>query len=199
MSIVQGDLLASLRQRYDEPQRHYHSWAHIEALLRHYETIKSKLNDPDAVLIALYWHDAIYDPMAADNEAKSADLMLEEAQGLLPEDRLKRADTIIRATATHTVPEGVSDADKSDLELFLDIDLSILATPKAVFDQYEQDIRKEYAHVPIDLYRQGRGAVLTTFLERERLYFSDGFFSKWEQTARTNLQTSIDLLSKLET
>ena len=199
MSLVPSDLLASLKQRYDEPQRHYHSWVHIEALLRHYEAIRPNLSDPDAVLIALYWHDAIYDPKAADNEAQSADLMLKEAKGLLPLERLDFAATIIRATATHTVPSGLNAQDQHDLELFLDIDLSILAASDVVFDQYEKDIRKEYAHVPLNLYRQGRGAVLTRFLERERLYFSDVFFSKWEQSARKNLQQSITRLSELET
>lgn len=199
MSIVHDDRLAALKQRYDEPQRHYHSWAHIEALLRHYETIEPSLYDPSAVLVALYWHDAIYDPKAADNEVQSAELMLKEAADLLALERINFAATIIRATATHTVPSGLSVQDQHDLELFLDIDLSILAAPDAVFDQYEEDIRKEYAHVPLNLYRQGRGAVLTRFLERDRLYFSDVFFSKWEQTARKNLQKSIKRLSELET
>ncbi|NQY13859.1 MAG: hypothetical protein HRT81_08390 [Henriciella sp.] len=187
-----------LQERYGEAQRHYHNWQHIEALLGHFKTIVDQLSDPDSVLWALYWHDAIYDPQASDNEDKSADLLLEMAASDLPAASLTRADRIIRATKQHLVPAGLAAEDQADLELFLDIDLSILAASPSVFDTYETHIRSEYAFVPGPVYVQARRAILQGFLKRDRLYFSDFFFAQWETQARSNLSGSIEQLTKQE-
>jgi predicted metal-dependent HD superfamily phosphohydrolase len=66
--LIPAALMEALRQRYYEPQRHYHTWAHVEALLGHYRRWVRSLNRPEPVLWALYWHDAIYDPQRKDNE-----------------------------------------------------------------------------------------------------------------------------------
>mgnify|MGYP001791742325 CR=1 FL=1 len=190
-----SDMLDGLKLRYGESQRHYHTWDHVEALLAHFHSIEATLFDPEATLWALYWHDAIYDPQKSDNEDQSADLLREEAAGILDSDALDRADTIIRATQQHLVPEGVSAEDRHDLQTFLDIDLSILASDADVFDTYEANIRKEYAFVPEDVYAQARAAILSGFLKRERLYFSDHYHNLWEDRARANLQRSISRLT----
>lgn len=191
-----GALISGLKARYAEPQRHYHTWAHIEALLGHFDDIEKQLHDPTAVRWALYWHDAIYDPQAGDNEDKSADLLREQAPAELAAEQLERADCIIRATKSHQVPSGLTTEEASDLALFLDIDLSILGAPQAVFDRYETQIREEYEFVPADIYRQARGGILKGFLARERLYFSEHYYALWETTARENLQRSITRLER---
>jgi len=198
MLVPSTEQLATLQKRYGEAQRHYHTWQHIEALLGHFQTIADQLNDPDSVLWALYWHDAIYDPQASDNEDKSADLLLEMAASDLPTASLTRADRIIRATKQHLVPAGLAAEDQADLELFLDIDLSILAASPSAFDAYETHIRHEYAFVPEPVYVQARRAILQGFLKRDRLYFSDFFFAQWEAQARSNLSCSIEQLTKQE-
>ncbi|MEH6807301.1 MAG: hypothetical protein V7651_00490 [Hyphomonas oceanitis] len=192
--IPPSDLLEPLKTRYAEPQRHYHTWAHIEALLRHFGRLKPHLNRPEAVLWALYWHDAIYDPMAKDNEDESADLLQAEAGTHLAPDDLALADKIIRATAKHVVPEGLSPEDESDLCFFLDMDLSILAARPDVFDQYERDVRAEYAAVPDMAFRAGRSMILQGFLKRDRLYFTDTCRAEWEEAARANLARSVAAL-----
>jgi len=189
-------LISGLKARYAEPQRHYHTWAHIEALLGHFEDIQNQLHDPTAVRWALYWHDAIYDPQASDNEDKSADLLREEASPELAAEQLERADCIIRATKSHQLPAGLGAQDASDLSLFLDIDLSILGASRSVFDRYESQIREEYSFVPTDIYCQARGGILKGFLTRDRLYFSDHYHALWETTARENLQRSVARLER---
>jgi predicted metal-dependent HD superfamily phosphohydrolase len=189
-------LIEQLKSRYAEPQRHYHTWAHIDALRGHFDSVKDQFHDPTGVLWALYWHDAIYDPQAADNEQRSADLLLEEAPPEVGESRLKFAACIIRATQKHEIPSSLSVQDESDLALFLDIDLSILAANELVFDQYEAQIRAEYEFVPLDLYRQARAGILKGFLNRARLYFSDHYYNLWETRARDNLQRSITRLDR---
>lgn len=191
-------MLNDLKRRYGEAQRHYHTWDHVDALLGHLSPLQDRLNDPSAVLWALYWHDAIYDPTASDNEDASADLLKAMASGALPETSIRRADAIIRATKKHLVPHGLDPEDISDLELFLDIDLSILAAAPAIFDNYEVQIRNEYAFVPEPLYVQARCEILRGFLKRSRLYFSDVFHEKWEDRARANLNRSIETLHMKE-
>ena len=198
MCAPSPSLIDELKRRYGEPQRHYHTWDHIEALLGHYQTMVDRLNDPIATLWALYWHDAIYNPQAGDNEDKSADLLQDMAPSGLPDASRIRAAAIIRATKQHLIPDGLSLADQADMELFLDIDLSILATSDRVFDRYEKQIRHEYAFVPEPIYVQARNGILKGFLNRDRVYFSEVFHEQWEAPARANLKRSIETLDARE-
>jgi len=194
--LIPAALMEALRQRHGEPQRHHHTWAHVEALLGHYRRWVRYLNRPGPVLWALYWHDAIYDPKAKDNEERSAQLLEQDAAGHLSPHDIQFAAAIIRATATHTVPEGLPARDAEDLALFLDMDLSILGAPEAVYDQYEQDIRAEYAFVPEEAYRAGRGTILKGFLSRPRLYFTDIAHAEWDAAARANLTRAVRALEQ---
>ena len=187
-------LIAALSARYAERQRHYHTWAHIAALLAHFRRWESHIHRPEPVLWALYWHDAIYDPTASDNEEQSAQLLERDAVGHLPPEDIAFAAMIIRATARHLVPEGLSAGDTADVSLFLDIDLSILAAPAPVFDQYERDVRAEYAFVSDEAFRTGRLAILKAFMDREQLYFTPQCRADWEPLARANLARSIAAL-----
>lgn len=193
--MIPAPLLDALRARYTEPQRAYHSWDHIEALLRHYRRWEAHFHRPVPVLWALYWHDAIYDPQAKDNEEQSAVLLEQEARGNLSAEDTAFAASIVRATTAHKVPDQLGAKDKEDTALFLDLDLSILGAPIHVYDRYETDIRKEYAFVPIEAYRAGRGAILKGFLARERLYLTDLAHAEWDAPARANLKRAIAALS----
>jgi predicted metal-dependent HD superfamily phosphohydrolase len=126
----------------------------------------------------------------------SAQLLEQEAAEHLSPHDIGFAAAIIRATATHTVPEGLPAQDARDLALFLDIDLSILGAPEPVYDQYEQDIRAEYAFVPADAYRAGRGAILKGFLSRPRLYLTDIAHAEWDAAARANLARALRALEQ---
>jgi predicted metal-dependent HD superfamily phosphohydrolase len=50
-----------------------------------------------------------------------------------------------------------------------------------------QQVREEYAHVPDDLWRQGRGAVLRRFLGAPVLYAEPSFRARLDAPARANL------------
>jgi predicted metal-dependent HD superfamily phosphohydrolase len=184
-------MIGDLQARYSEPGRHYHSWAHIEALLRHYYRWETAFRRPAPVLWALYWHDAVYDPKAKDNEEQSARLLETAAPGHLPDEDIAFAATIIRATANHQVPGTLSPDDAADTALFLDLDLSILGAPAHVYDVYEIAIRQEYAFVPEAAFRAGRGAILKGFLARERLFLTDVAHTEWDAQARVNLARAI--------
>ena len=91
--------LAKLKARYGEPQRAYHTWAHIEALLDHFDILADHVHNKTRILWALYWHDAVYDTTRGDNEAVSADMLRTDGQGLVPDETLEEAAIIIEATA----------------------------------------------------------------------------------------------------
>ncbi|HRK66910.1 MAG TPA: hypothetical protein PKY73_05105 [Hyphomonas sp.] len=192
--MIPARMIDALRARYSEPGRHYHSWAHIEALMRHYRRWEATFHRPVPVLWALYFHDAIYDPTEKDNEEQSAILMEREAKDHLPADDIAFAATIVRATAAHKVPDGMSQDAAADTALFLDLDLSILGAPTHIYDRYETDIRKEYAFVPEEAFRAGRGAILKGFLARERLYLTDIAHSEWDALARENMKRAVAAL-----
>jgi len=195
LSDVPPALLAELRARHAEPQRAYHGWSHIEALLRLREELADRLCDPAAVLWAILFHDAVYDPHAADNEERSAKLLeAAEVKGLNDAARA-RAARLIRMTAAHAIPGGLPADETADAALFLDMDLSILGAPPERFDAYEAGIRHEYAHVPTEAFRSGRAAILRRFTERPHLYLSDWGRDRFEAAARANIARSLAKLS----
>ena len=187
-------LLVGLKARYGEVQRAYHTWDHITALLGHFDRLSEHIHDKTRLLWTLYWHDAIYDPLRADNEARSANLLRVEGKDAIPEATLEDAAQVIEATAKRQLPESLSGDALSDAAFFLDMDLSILAARDDVFDAYEDHIRIEYSFVPIEVYTSARAPILKGFLGREQLYFTDRCHALWESKARTNLSRSIKKL-----
>ena len=195
VGMAHEDVLADLRNRYAEPQRRYHTWAHIEALLGWFALRRDHLHDPAAVQLAILFHDAVYDPARSDNEAQSAQLLRDADLPDVSDDARLRAVRMIEATAAHGLADNLDENDRSDMAEFLDMDLSILGVAPAVFDGYERAIRDEYAFVPEALFRAARRGILERFLERPTLYFSDWGHERFEARARSNIAASIAALS----
>ena len=195
VGMAPEDVLADLRNRYAEPQRRYHTWAHIEALLGWFALRRDHLHDPAAVQLAILFHDAVYDPARSDNEAQSAQLLRDADLPDVSDDARLRAVRMIEATAAHGLADNLDENDRSDMAEFLDMDLSILGAAPAVFDGYERAIRDEYAFVPEALFRAARRGILERFLERPTLYFSDWGHERFEARARSNIAASIAALS----
>lgn len=190
------DLARGLQARYGEAQRHYHGWTHIQTMLTGLAEIQDMLDSVAAVEIAVWYHDAVYDPRAGDNELKSAELAASDLAGKVDERTLTGATAMIRATFGHQMPDDGAAEDLQDCAAFLDLDLAILGADADTFDTYDANIRREYHFVPDDLYRPARRAVLEGFLGRPRLYFTEYASSRLELAARTNLQRAIDRLAR---
>jgi predicted metal-dependent HD superfamily phosphohydrolase len=174
----------ALTLRYQEPHRVYHGMGHVEALLQGQLAHRDLIRDQLAVMLAIWFHDAVYDTHRQDNEAQSALLageMLQQA-GADPAliDSVQRK---VRATQHHDWTDGDPDS-----AVFLDLDLGILAAPAEAYDRYAQQVAQEWAWVPESAYRQGRAKVLQAFLDRPRIYFTPALCAKWEAAARGNLQ-----------
>lgn len=176
----------TLQQRYAEPQRAYHTLSHICECLAQWDRVHHLAARPAEVEMAIWCHDAVYDPYRSDNEALSAQwaravLMAAGVEA----DAVQRVADLINGTA-HSHPP-----DDPDAALLLDIDLAILGADPARFDQYEQQIRREYAWVPWSRFCRRRAAVLRMFLQRPTIYWTEHFVQRLEHPARINLQRSL--------
>lgn len=179
-------LMQKLVNAYQESHRHYHTLQHLEECLRWFEGHRDLAEEPAEVEMALWFHDAIYNVRANDNETKSADWA---HQALLDAEvdsgRVARIRQLILATRHTAAPEG------NDQALLVDIDLAILGAPSQRFDEYELQIRKEYAWVPGIVFRQKRRNLLRQFLSRPAIYHTAKFNTLLEKQARANLIRSL--------
>ncbi len=176
---------------YSDKNRFYHNWDHIKNCLDEFSAARYLAVHTNEVELALWFHDAIYDTRAKDNEEQSALMAYHVciAAGLhqLFTERVKRR---ILVTNHIVVPENI------DEKLMVNIDLSILGKPADEFDEYEKNIRKEYSRVVLEEeYKKGRKDILQGFLDRPVIYSIDLFKDKYEEQARENLEKSIKQLS----
>jgi predicted metal-dependent HD superfamily phosphohydrolase len=173
-------LCEKLLRAYGEPHRHYHTLQHLEECFAQFDLLRKKAERPAEIELALWFHDAIYDTRRRDNEARSARWAFEVLQPLA-RDAAERVKMLVMATRHEAVPQGV------DAQVLVDVDLSILGAPEARFDEYEAQVRREYAWVPMPLYRRQRRKILAGFLEREPIFNTKLFVERYEARARANL------------
>ena len=165
-------LLADLRARLAEPQRVYHGQAHVDALLDDFRASRDAFHMPDAVELAIWFHDAVYIPGARDNEARSADLLRQLLDGLVSAPTLALAETMVRATEHHTVPNALPAPQAEDVAGFLDMDMAILGAEPATYDDYAEGVAREFIPVVGEAaYRHGRATFLRAALDPARTLF----------------------------
>lgn len=178
-----GALFAQLKAAYAEPQRHYHTQQHLGECLSAFYDVRALAEHPDEVELALWFHDAIYDIKGHDNEQRSADWAREVLRDAgVAGEAAQRVHDLVMATRHTAVPSG------HDERLLVDIDLSILGAERTRFDEYEQQIRREYAYVPGFLFRRKRREILKGFLDRPAIYSTPYFHDALEARARDNLR-----------
>ena len=192
--LISKTLKKELSALYRQPGRHYHGVAHIEALLALLDKHRADLSDPRAVEAAIWFHDAIYDSRAKDNETRSAALAGKKLAGRTDQQRLSRITAMISATATHELPQFGDGNALRDAALFLDMDLAILGAAPDAFDAYEQAVRREYGWVEEPMWRTGRSAVLKNFLARPHIFHTEEFRQRFEPQARQNMARSLKAL-----
>jgi predicted metal-dependent HD superfamily phosphohydrolase len=191
--------LAALRVRLGEPHRVYHRQSHVDAMLRGMQDLPGPLLHPAAMELAIWYHDAVHDPAARDNEERSAALLRADLTGLVHPQVLGVAMEMIRLTATHTLPPDLPDNWREDVALFLDLDLSILGAPPDAYDAYEQGIVAEFEPVHgRKAYQNGRAAFLRDMLARPRLFNTAHFHDMLEAAARANLRRALERIGIAE-
>jgi predicted metal-dependent HD superfamily phosphohydrolase len=190
--MISGAVRNELIARYGEPHRRYHTMTHIEDCLAQV-TASTDFSDEQRRLmeVAIWFHDAVYDATRHDNEAASARLAVERlrAEGA-SQTFIDEVSRLIMLTAGHSV-----EPDDAIGARLVSIDLSILGAEPERYDIYAEAIRHEYGHVPEPLYRAGRAAILSRFLESELLFADPILARRCETRARANLAREITSLT----
>ncbi|PIN81558.1 hypothetical protein COV11_01755 [Candidatus Woesearchaeota archaeon CG10_big_fil_rev_8_21_14_0_10_30_7] len=199
-----ANYFSKIINQYTGTNRHYHNLQHVIHCLDEFKHVKHLVDCKDALELAIWYHDFIYytktfddkkNPIIVqDNEEKSAIFAYEVAKELrMQDDFAQKVHDLIILTKNHfIVPKTI------DEQVMLDADLSILGQPKDIYDAYEQAIRREYAWVPIDIFRKKRGIILQKFLNksRESSIYSTGYFcKKYESLAVENIERALFNLS----
>lgn len=170
-------LWTELGTLYSESHRHYHHLGHIASSLAEFDATGS--NNP-LIEGAIWFHDVIYDPKRGDNEAASIAWFLDATSSWLAPQSATAITRLIEATDFR-----LPLSDDPDSRLMVDIDLAILSTSPEAYADYCQAIRREYAHVSDEAFREGRAKVMAGFLERP-IYRTEWFIDR-EERARENI------------
>jgi predicted metal-dependent HD superfamily phosphohydrolase len=183
-------VLARVTALYSEPHRAYHTLQHVAHCLREFRAVARLAKRPLEVEMAIWFHDAVYDTHATDNEERSSDLAAQCLTALkLPVALIRRVGKLILATRHRAIPRDI------DEKLLVDLDLAILGRPREEFWEYEHNVRREFEWVPEDQFRTARAKILQDFLDRSSIYFTEPFRKKYESRARKNLAESISRLT----
>lgn len=190
LDTLPAGMREQLRAQYAQPPRAYHSFAHVEEVLAHYAAVAHGpgWQQPDEVLLALLYHDAVYEAGRKDNEARSAELAAAAIAQWLPQWPLDvdRVRELILLTARHGhLAQAPLDADAA---LFVDCDMAILAADPARFDAYDRAIAQEYrGKLPQWMFRHYRRRFLRGLLDSAAIFVSPWFRERCEAMARTNI------------
>lgn len=183
----------SVTARYRAADRRYHDVRHLRWVVRHTVSLLRRyhIDDPDAVVAAAFFHDAVHTVDRSDDEQRSAELA-HRALGELAWTRARRdrvAEMII--ATTH---RGVDIVDTVDTAVLLAADLAVLASEPAAYGDYTRAVRAEYSHLDDEQWRRGRRDVLQSFLDRPAVFAVGLGLDDWERRARANLTAELAAL-----
>jgi predicted metal-dependent HD superfamily phosphohydrolase len=180
---------SALVAAWSEPHRRYHDLAHLAAVLGIVGELAGAAADPDAVRLAAWYHDAVYDPTRSDNEEVSAARARAGLRGLVDDARIAEVERLVLLTAGHDAEPG--DANGAVL---CDADLAVLAGPPESYAAYASAVREEYGHLPDEVFAAGRAAVLEQLLALPTLFRLPAVAEQWTPRARANLAAELSLL-----
>ena len=184
-----NELWMEIDKNYSSKKRHYHTLQHLENLLAQLTEIKTKIQNWEAILFTLFYHDIIYNSLKSDNEEKSAELAEKRMKQIsVSKDTIELCKNQILATKSHV------QSTNKDTKYFTGADLSVLGQNWEAYSLYYKNVRKEYSIYPDFVYNQGRKKILNHFLSMDKIFKTDFFYNKFEAQAKKNLQKEMELL-----
>ena len=193
-----AELGESLLQAWEQPHRAYHHSGHLSQMLTDLDRLyaqRTQGSTPLALVLAAWFHDAVYEGAPGEDESRSEQLASASLEplvtaGLLTGHELQMVSLLVRATATHELPESAdlpAGYEPADIQFFLDADMAILAADTARYRRYLRGVRSEYSHFDNEAFRTGRTTFLRSILDRKRIFLSEQALQLWEEPARANL------------
>lgn len=183
MNLI-NELWVEIFKHYSSKNRYYHNLNHIYNMFQHMYNIETEIEELDEFKFSIWYHDIIYKSTRKDNEEQSALTASKRLEALnIDKISIQKIEQLIISSHKHEI---ILD-NNFDNAYFLDIDLSILGASYNTYQEYTQNIRKEYKIYPDILYNPGRKKALKKFQEREHIYFTPYFIENFEKQARSNL------------
>jgi predicted metal-dependent HD superfamily phosphohydrolase len=173
---------------YSSELRYYHNLVHIVNMLSELKSIENDVKEKDTLLFSIYYHDIIYSTSNSDNEFRSAMLFMKRIERTSFK-QVEKSVQQIESTKEHKL------AKDNDINILLDLDFSILGKSKTEYNEYSQNIRKEYKTYSDFEFRIGREKVLNEFLNLPSIYKTDYFKTKYETNARNNISLELNSLN----
>lgn len=178
------DLLLELTHRYSEAHRRYHDLRHIANMLHH----GIGLGLSDEQIMAIWFHDAVYEALSKTNEIDSAALAVERLTAAgWQASRIAVVKQIVLDTEGH-VP-SIPESDK-----VLDLDLATLGGTWQQYNAIGERIREEFKHVSEADWQAGRGQWLTKMLAKDQIFWTD-WGKPRELEARRNMTREFENLN----
>lgn len=185
-SIMAGHdaLFLDLLDRWSEPHRHYHGCTHLLSVLEALDLLTEPAGPPRTVLLAAWFHDAVYRGAAGQDEEESARLAEDRlTHAGLPEQEVDEVARLVRLTSDHRPDPGDTDGT-----LLCDADLSILGGGPEEYARYVAAVRKDYAHIGDADFAAGRAAVVRHLLDLDPLFHHPRARDLWQDAAHRNLE-----------
>ncbi len=173
---------------YSEPGRYYHTSKHIEHCLVQFDLAAGEMENAEAVEMAIWFHDLIYEINVQDNELQSARRFVELANDSMSAEFKSRVYDLIMATAPPRVPKTI------DQEFMLDIDLSSFGLPWDDFVRDSTAVRQESPQLSDAEFFPGQRAFLESLVNRDHFYFTQFFRTRIEKTACSNVKRHLKYL-----
>jgi predicted metal-dependent HD superfamily phosphohydrolase len=174
-------LFDEIATRYAEPHRHYHTPDHVEHCLVEFDVACEHMDDPDAVELAIWYHDIVYDVGTNDNEQRSAELFKARAAGM-SEQRVSAVYDLIMVTVHAELVPATRDQG-----FMVDIDLSSFGMPWERFLEDSVAVREEYQHLSDEEFYPKQRDFLAALMSRDHFCFTPFFRARHELRARQNI------------
>lgn len=189
--VLDERTLAAVREKYNEPGRHYHVWNHAVSVMSwtNHACDVWPVTEEIRLRMALagLFHDYFYDLKFNDCEQRSVAFMREMVTPGEHVDLLE-VEELILATRHHGRWES-EDAPNEIVRLFMDCDLATFGEQRwDLVTVNDDDVSRELLMVkPEKEVLAGRRAFLNMMLAKRRIFLSNYFYNLFEQTARENI------------
>ncbi|MFO1392209.1 MAG: TIR domain-containing protein [Steroidobacteraceae bacterium] len=174
--------------RYREPARRYHTLAHIRHCLEQADLAAAELPNADALRLAIWFHDVVYEPAATDNEARSAEQFRALAAAFLPDALIEDVARLVLVTRYGETP------GRDDEAYMHDIDYSSFGLPWDEFLQDSLAVRAERPDLADAEFAGPHSRFLEDLLGRDTLYCTQFFRSRYEGVARANIARYLQMI-----